>query len=156
MTRPSKGSAIIAAKLMQPAHNALNAIDAGTFTGADLANLGMTARMRDRFHAAGNCMPTQPECLQTIMNDCTAALASGTPAVVYKDEVKRVRQWIEACRRQFGRIHLDRIEAVLNSIALTHMVKAEMHGQPVDDQFIEEELARVGFGQRGGIHDQAA
>ncbi len=147
MTKPTQAGIILSSKLTQPGHQSLRAVESGTFTGLDLTNLGMTIRLRNMFHNYATAMPTPPDCMQTLINDCTRALQSGQPAVIYADEVKKIRNWIEAFRRQLSRLHIDRIEQVLNTIALNHMIKAQIHGKPVDDQFMEEELERMGLGK---------
>lgn len=156
MTKPTNNGIIISSKLTQLAHASLNAVESGDYTGLHIINLSMTIKLRDQFHTHACAMPAVPECTRTIIRDCTLALNAGTPAIVYADELRKTRQWIEGFRRQLSRLRIEKITAVLEHISMTNMIKGATEGIPIDGVFIEEQLAQYGFGHQITAEPKAA
>lgn len=115
---------------MKPALSALTSIATGNCCRQDVINLAMTSRLSEyveRYIRAP--MPKRPQALKMMLDDCIVAINNGETAVVYEDDVKQVRRWIQQATRVLAQQRPERVHDVLTHIRDGHAIRVAISGR---------------------------
>lgn len=114
---------------MRPALQSLTAMSAGHCSWQDIVNLAMTARLAEyveRYIRAP--IPKRPEALQLMISECALSIKAGEALVVYEEDVKQVRRWIQLTTRVLAQQRPERIHGVLGHIRDAHAIRTVLSG----------------------------
>ncbi|WP_199153464.1 hypothetical protein [Chromobacterium sp. ASV23] len=116
----------IAMGVVMPGFTALQQLEKGSADVQCLVSMGMILKLRDKMEKYRIPVPAKCAAAHQMMSECYEAMRSGERPVVYLDEVRKVRTWLQKMVNALAQCRPERIQEMLEHLSVDLRIEIEM------------------------------